>query len=391
MTSTPAPAADRWWMAAAGAQLLGIAVMGAIYAPQPLLAAIAREFGRSALEANLVVSLTTLGIALGVFPAAWLAERIGRGRVIAGSLVGGAALTAVTAVSGDWTVLVASRLLDGLALSGVLVSALVWSSEAAPAMRRRRVAAMYVAGTTAGGMVGRIVAGVVGEWWGWRAGVIAVDAIVLLAGVGGVVAVAAMHRRRAAAPASGPVETVRRVSWTVRARLFVVAFAGMAAFMGTFNAIAFRMHVAPFSLGLGVTSLLFLTYAAGTVSSMRTGALLDRFGARATILAGAGIMLAGLAILLVDQLAVVVAGLLVLAAGFFMLHAGASATVPSVSPRPSVGQAWYTLFYYAGSSVGALLLGWAWDAARWPAVTLAAAVLVGVAAAAVVGLPRRAR
>lgn len=94
---------------------------------------------------------------------------------------------------------------------------------------------------------------------------------------------------------------------------------------------------------------------------------------------------------IVQWLATSVAGLLVLAAGFFMLHAGASATVPSVSPRPSVGQAWYTLFYYAGSSVGALLLGWAWDAARWPAVTLVAAVLVGVAAAAVVGLPRRAR
>ncbi|MER7797411.1 MFS transporter [Microbacterium sp. NPDC096154] len=381
--------ADRWRVAAAGAQLLGVAVMAAIYAPQPLLAAIARDLGRSALEANLVVSMTTLGIAAGVFPAAWLAERLGRGRVIAGSLAGGAALTAVTALAADWPVLVASRLLTGLVLSGVLVSALVWSSEAAPAMRRRRVAAMYVAGTTAGGMAGRIVAGLAAEWWGWRAGVIAVDAIVLAAGAAGVAAVGLMVRRRAAAPASGPVEAARRVHWTVRARLFVVAFAGMAVFMGVFNAVAFRVHEPPFSLGVGVTSLLFLTYAAGTVSSMRTGAVLDRFGPRATILTGAGIMAASAGILLVDHIAAVIAGLLVLAAGFFMLHTGASATVPSVSPRPSVGQAWYTLFYYAGSSAGALLLGWAWDAARWPAVTIAALALIAIAAAAVASLPRR--
>ena len=386
-----AASTDRWRVAATGAQLLGVSVMAAIYAPQPLLAAIAREFGRTAFEANLVVSMTTLGIAAGVFPAAWLADRIGRGRVIVGSLVIGVVLTAVTSTAAVWPVLVASRLLAGLVLSGVLVSALVWSSEAAPSIRRKRVAAMYVAGTTAGGMAGRIVAGVVAEWWGWRAGVAAVDLIVLLAGAGGVLAVLVTLRRKAQAPPTTSIEIPRSHPWTVRARLFAVAFTGMAAFMGVFNAVAFRVHEPPFSLGLGVTSLLFLTYAAGTYSSMRTGALLDRFGARTTILSGSAIMAAGAAILILDHLVAVIAGLLVLAAGFFMLHAGASATVPSVSPRPSVGQAWYTLFYYAGSSAGALLLGWAWDAARWPAVTIAAFALVLSAAVLAAGLPRRPR
>ncbi|MEL5991336.1 MFS transporter [Microbacterium phosphatis] len=385
------PAPGRWRLAAAGAQLLGVAVMAAIYAPQPLLAAIAREFGRTAFEANLVVSMTTLGIAAGVFPAAWLAERIGRGRVIIVSLVAGAALTAVTSTAAVWPVLVASRLLAGLVLSGVLVSALVWSSEAAPTLRRKRVAAMYVAGTTAGGMAGRIVAGIIAEWWGWRAGVAAVDLIVLLAGAGGVLAVAVTLRRKALAPPTTSIEMRRVHPWTVRARLFAIAFAGMAAFMGVFNAVAFRVHEPPFSLGLGVTSLLFLTYAAGTVTSMRAGILLDRFGARATILLGAALMAAGLATLMLDHLVAVIGGLLVLAAGFFLLHAGASATVPSVSPRPSVGQAWYTLFYYAGSSAGALLLGYAWDVARWPAVTGGAVVLVLAVAALAAGLPRRRR
>jgi YNFM family putative membrane transporter len=378
-----------WRAAAGGAQLLGVAAMAAIYAPQPLLAAIAREFGRSAFEANLVVSMTTLGIAAGVFPAAWLSERIGRGRVIAGALAAAAVLAVVTALAGGWEVLVASRLLVGLLLSGVLVSALGWASDAAPVAGRRRVAAMYVAGTTAGGMAGRIVAGVVAEGWGWRAGVLAVDAIALAAGAGGVLAVAVTLRRRRAARATVATEPARRVHWSVRVRLFVVAFAGMAAFMGVFNAVAFRVHEPPFSLGLGVTSLLFLTYAAGTVTSMRTGALLDWVGTRTTVLAGAGIMAAGLAVLAFEHIAAVIAGLLVLAGGFFMLHAGASATIPSVSPRPSVGQAWYTLFYYAGSSAGALLLGWAWDAARWPAVTAAALILVALAAGAVSTLPRR--
>ena len=179
------------------------------------------------------------------------------------------------------------------------------------------------------------------------------------------------------------------VSWTVRVRLYVIAFGAMAAFIGVYNAIAFRMIEPPFSLGVGLTSLLFLGYIAGTFTSVRTGALLDRFGVRMTILLGVGLQTAGIAATLIESLIAIIPGLLLMAAGFFVLHAAASATVPAVSPRPTVGSAWYTLWYYAGSSAGSLLLGAAWDAGRWPAVGALAIGIALAAGAAAATLPDR--
>ncbi|WP_158685514.1 MFS transporter [Microbacterium halophytorum] len=389
---TPAaPPDERWRGVQSGALLIGVAVMAAIYAPQPLLAEIAAHFGRSAFEANLVVSMTTLGIALGVFPASWFADRVGRGRLLAVSLAGGAAITVVTALAEEWSVLVASRVVLGFVMSGVLVSAVVWTGGAVPRRRRARVATAYIAGTTAGGMLGRLLAGFMTEWFDWRVGILAVDGAVLVAAVAGVGLVAALSRRRAAASGAHPTTGAVRITGPayVPTALFAVGFFGMCAFIGVFNAMAFRMLEPPFSYGVAVTSMLFLAYVSGTYTSMRAGAVLERVGARRAILLGAALMAAGQLLTLPNSIVAIVVGLLALAAGFFLAHAVASAVVPSVSRKPVVGSAWYTLSYYAGSSVSALALGWAWDAGRWPLVVGMAVAFAACVAAVALAVPAR--
>ncbi len=371
-----------------GALLVGTAVMSGIYAPQPLLAEIARAFDRTAFEANLVVSMTTLGIALGVFPMAAVSARFGRGRTIACGLAASFLLTIATATVAAWPVLVGVRTLAGIASSAVLVSAVVWATESVPARWGRRAAGLYVAGTTAGGMLGRLVAGIVADVWGWRAGLVAVDAAVLVTAVVGLLLVV-----RNAARSQGAEElrtpVVRRAGGRLlRVRLYALAFLATAVYVGVFNAIVFRMLAPPFSLSLTFTSMLFLSYLAGTLSSMRTGALLDRLGLRATVGAGIATMIVGVGLTLIDDLLAVIAGLLSLAAGFFVAHAASSATVPAISPVPTTGSAWYTLLYYAGSSAGALALGAAWDAGRWPGVATVAAMSVASALVIALTLPR---
>ena len=387
MKLQPAP----WRVAGSGALLIGVAAMSVLYAPQALLGAIADDFDRSAFEANFVVSATTIGIAAGVFPMAWISARAGRRTTIAVALVAGVLLTLATAFASEWWMLVASRVLAGLSIAAVLVSALVWVAEDVPRATSRRVAALYVAGTTAGGMAGRIVAGAVAEFFGWRAGVLAVDAVVLLCTIGGLLAIAAYHRRRPVVVDDGPVTTAPRRAAPRRARimLYALGFLGTAAFVGLYNAIAFRMLEPPFSLGVGLTSLLFLTYIAGTLSSVRAGVIIDRIGVRLTIVTGLALAIVGVAITMIESLAAVIAGLLVLAAGFFIVHTANSATVPAVSPAPTTGSALYTLWYYTGSSVGAVLIGAAWDFARWGAVVAVAGALLLLGICLAFLLPRQ--
>ena len=52
----------------------------------------------------------------------------------------------------------------------------------------------------------------------------------------------------------------------------------MGGFVACYNYLTFRLEAAPLGLSTTVTSLLFLAYLAGTVSSPLAGRLSDRFG-----------------------------------------------------------------------------------------------------------------
>lgn len=375
---------------AIGALAVGVAVMSGIYAPQPLLAEIAREFDRSAFEANLVVSTTTLGIALGVFPMAALAARFGRGRSVAAGLAAAAVLTAATATVSGWDALVVVRFLTGIASSAVLVAAIAWTTGVVDRADASRVAAMYVAGTTAGGITGRVLSGIVADLFGWRWGLLAVDFALLIAATVGLLLIRyAARRPRPNLDAHTRHALVAPGARAVRFRLYSLGGLGTAVFVGMFNALTFRMAEPPFSLSLTAVSLLFLTYLAGTLSSMRTGILIDRHGVRGAATLGVAIVIVGIALTLSSHLWVVIGGLLALAAGFFVVHAAASGLVPRMIATPTTGSAWYTLFYYGGSSVGALAMGLAWDFGRWPAVVLLAGILSAISLAIAWSLPPR--
>jgi MFS transporter, YNFM family, putative membrane transport protein len=178
-------------------------------------------------------------------------------------------------------------------------------------------------------------------------------------------------------------------------RLCLLAFLLMGGFVACYNYLTFRLEAAPLGLSTTVTSLLFLAYLAGTVSSPVAGRLSDRFGRRRLALAGIAVSLAGLCLTLPDRLLLIMVGLLVFTAGFFATHSVASSWVSSRVPQHR-GQAAaaYLLSYYLGSSAFGALIGFAYQYDGWPATALAIAVLFvagGIAVASVRTVPRRRR
>jgi YNFM family putative membrane transporter len=167
-------------------------------------------------------------------------------------------------------------------------------------------------------------------------------------------------------------------------RLCAVAFVLMGGFVACYNYLTFRLEAAPLGLSTTVTSLLFLAYLAGTVSSPVAGRLAGRFGRRRLALGGIVVALAGLALTLPDQVGLVMAGLVVLTFGFFATHSVASGWVASrATGRRGQAAATYLLCYYLGSSTFGALTGLAFQAGGWPLTAAAVAALFVVGAVAV--------
>ena len=153
-----------------------------------------------------------------------------------------------------------------------------------------------------------------------------------------------------------------------------------AAGVGCFTLLGFRLLDEPFGLSPTLVGLVFLVYLAGTFGSPAAGRLGERLGRQVVLLGGVLLALAAVLLTLSDLLAVVLLGLVLFTVGFFAAHTSASGMVGN---RARVGRAHasalYLLSYYAGSSVGGWLGGFAYEDGAWPAVVGYVAALLLVA------------
>ena len=260
-----------------------------------------------------------------------MSDRVGRTRLIHLSLAGAVVLGVACALAPTWPALLGLRFLQGVALAGLPAVATAYLREELHASTQARAAGLYIGGTAIGGMVGRLATGPVGEAAGWR------WALATAALVGVVCAVAVRlllppSRRFVPRPAGGRAALAagrRALSDPALLALYGIGACVVGAFTTVFNTLGFRVAGAPFHLGLGAASLLFLVYPVGSLASTVAGRLSDRVGRRAVVPVGSVLALAGVAVTLPGTLPTVVLGLALLTAGFFVVHGVASGWVPA--------------------------------------------------------------
>ncbi|WP_051476767.1 MFS transporter [Arthrobacter sp. Br18] len=336
----------------------GIATFAQLYSVQGVLPGLARDFGVSPADAALSVSAATLGLALAVIPWSWVADRVGRKRTMAWAISAAVALGFLVSVAPTFETLLLIRFAEGAALGGIPAVALVYLHEEIQKLHAAVAAGTYVAGTTIGGLTGRIVAAPVAEWSDWRVGVFSVSVLAALAAAAFLWLAPPPRGFEAFVPGAGP-PLWQRVVLNLRSgrllALYAQGFLLMGGFVAVYNYLGFRLERAPFLLPESLASLMFLAYLAGTATSRIAGGLTVRHGRLTVLLAGIPVIVGGLAITLADSIPWILVGLLIFTGGFFIVHSVAAGWTPALA---SVGRgqasSLYNFAYYAGSS----LLGW---------------------------------
>ncbi|MEV0251046.1 MFS transporter [Nocardia sp. NPDC050712] len=372
----------------------GMATFVLLYDTQALLPEFVDAFGISPGESTLVMSVTTAALASALLVCGPLSEAVGRTRLIHVSLISSAVLALACAFAPSWHALLALRLLGGIALAGLPAVATAYLREELHPSTHARAAGLYIGGTALGGMTGRVVTAPIAEAAGWRWALVAAAAVALLCAV--IVAVTLPPSRNFAARPARPrdILAMARDALTDRAllALYVIGACSVGALVAAFNALGFRLTSAPFHLGVGVVSLVYLVYPLGTIGATVSGRLADRLGRRAIMPLGSGLALLGAGLTLSGRLPIVVTGIAALTVGFFITHGLASGWVAARAHAGGVSTsqaaAFYLFAYYVGASVFGSLGAHAWTGAGWPGVAALTAGLVAVAGALSLGLRR---
>lgn len=330
-----------------------------------------------AYSAGLSISMATGGLGLSVLMWAALSDRFGRVTMMKVSAIAAAVFGILTPIMPTWDLLLLTRILEGMALGALPALAIAYLGEEIHPRFLAISAGAYVSGNTIGGLSGRVISGIVGDWFVWRIGVLAVGVTCALAAIAFVVSIpqsrgfmSTVERARRGAPVipllGRMADALRRPRlWAV----YGIGFGAMGAFVALYSYVGYVLVAPPISLPTSITSLIFLVYLVGTVGSRVAGKVAFRLGSRVTILLGAVMMVTGSLLTIFSNLAAMLTGIILFTYGFFTVNPVAQAltTRLATSGRAQAG-AFYQLFYYAGSAflgwfVGVLMVGFGWPAA----------------------------
>ncbi|MBO1074356.1 MFS transporter [Roseomonas marmotae] len=369
----------------------GIATFALLYCVQPLMPVFTAEFGVSPAASSLSLSLATASMAVCMLVASAISEAVGRKPVMLVSVFASAAITIACAFMPGWNSFLALRMLQGILLSGLPAVAMAFIAEEVHPRSSGFAMGLYISGSAMGGMLGRVITGLLMEWGGWR---------LALGGVGMLGLLAAVIFWRCLPPSrhfqARPL-ALRGLAenFALHLRdgglrwLFLEGFLLMGSFVTVYNYIGYRLLAPPFTLSHATVGLVFTVYLVGIGSSTFVGGLADRFGRRRLLWIVLLAMLGGLGLMAVDSLPAIMAGIAIVTFCFFGAHSMASSWVGRRA-RMARAQAssLYLFCYYMGSSIVGAVGGLAWSSGGWPGVTL---VVGGCLALALVAGLRLAR
>ncbi|MGF6534573.1 putative MFS family arabinose efflux permease [Paraburkholderia sp. GAS33] len=363
------------------AVIAGVSVAN-IYYNQPLLDSLRESFPRSASWVGVVPAATQLGYAAGMLLLAPLGDRFDRRLLILLQIAGLCVALVVATTAPTLAVLIGASLAIGV-LSTIAQQAVPFAAELAPPSGRGQAVGTVMSGLLLGILLARTAAGLVAEYFGWRA-VFGVSVVALL-----VLAVVILLRL----PKSQPTSALPYGKLMVSMWHLIVEHPGLreasltgafmfAAFSIFWSVLALLLAGAPFHLGPQAAGLFGIVGAAGAMAAPLAGKFADRRGPRTIITLSIGLVAVSFVVfgLSSTSIAGLVVGVIILDVGVQAAQISNQSRIYALSPdaRSRVNTV-YMVAYFIGGAAGSAVGAAVWPVFGWVGVSIAGVVFAGLA------------
>ena len=358
----------------------GVATFGFLYCVQPIMPEFSRQYDVSAATSALSLSLPCAVLAFAILFAGPVSNAWGRKAVMSVSLLSSTVLVLLTAVAPTWQTFLLLRTLLGLTLGGLPSVAMTYLNEEVHPESIGLGMGLYIGGNAAGGLGGRLITGVLTDFFGWRVGLAAMGVI---GGVGALVFMRSLppsrHFKRQTVGLRSELSVFadlfrdRGLPW-----LFAEGFVLLGTLVTVYNYIGYRLMAPPYAMSQARVGMIFSVYLVGVVSSSWIGHLAGRIGRRKVLWSMLLLVLVGLGLTIFSSLWLIIGGIIVITFGFFGGHSIASSWVGRRAGGAKAHAASIYLFVsYMGSSVAGAAGGVFYTGSGWRGVAAFVAALLG--------------
>lgn len=362
-----------FWKVMLSMLLASMLIFSNMYAVQPLLPVFVEEFGVSVSVSSLSLSLTIVGLIIGLIVLGFLSDRNGRVFYIKYSLLLSSIPFLIIPLVESFPLLLLLRFIQGFVLAGVPAAAIAYISEETDRKYVSFAVALYISSNALGGMLGRVLTGYLSDNYSWQTSftVFGISGLLIFAAV---VFLLPKSRNFQASNLSFSRD-IEEYGYHLKNPSMLIVF-GLGAilqisFTGVWTYLPFHLQGAPYDMSLQAISYLFFAYGLGVIGSPLAGRMATHFGLRRVRITGVIILSSGIFLTLGHSVPLIITGLCITCLGFFIAHSLTAATVgQEAEHHKGSASSLYLVSYYIGVASGSSLLGPIWDSGGWTGLVL---------------------
>ncbi|MCK6265135.1 MFS transporter [Vibrio sp. ZSDE26] len=342
-----------------------------LYIFQPILPLLAEHFSVSETQVNGVFAASTFALSVFLVPWAICSESLGRRKVMLIGLYSMPIIGVLMLISDSYWLLLMARGLMGVALAAFASVAVAYMVEELDPAAFGRAIGGYIAANSLGGIFGRVLGGTLTDFFSWQ---YAVAILAILTLIGAMIVSAILPKQENFTPQRGLffhhnralIKHIKnRTIWFA----MLIGGVNFALFVNLYSVMGFRLVSEPHNLPVGLSSLIFLCYLAGTLSSKLTGKWTQTKQPISGMVTGSIISMIGMWIALIDTVPMMLVGLILISFGAFFTHTLAYSWVSQKALHAkATATALYLVHYYIGGSLGGFFLIYCWQHGGWASV-----------------------
>ncbi len=353
-------------------------IFSTIYTPQAILPTLKQVFNISISETNLLLSGMLFVLMISTPFYAPLSNRWSKKNIMVIATFFLFLSVVISAIASNFYMLLFSRVMQGIFVPGITALMLSYVQEIYPKTHRGFGMGIYMAATSFGAVVGRLLAGWITYIYSWKEAFAAFAILLLVALIAMIFGLPSSEKNSNSIKKKINKENIiKYLSNRYIISILTIPTVVFFSFMAVTTYVTYHLADTPFNFNTSQIGNIFLVLLVGVFVSPVAGRYSDIIGRVKVLFIGVASLIIGILLTLTQSYIFIILGIGFVTAGMFSVQSVTPTYLGDMVPHDrNTVAVLYQTFFYLGGALGTLIPTLAWDFDGYSGVAFFCIILI---------------